>query len=287
MALALAKLGTVHEGLPQLIDPDQAKAYAAATNDENPAYRSGRYAPPMFGVVPSWEPIRLAVADMVPSSAMGMIVHGEQDMHFHRPLVPGNTLLTRAVGHSMRVSLSGTQYTIRSDSRDGTDDRPVLEQYVTIFVRGLTDGQDKGPAKPVHAFPEPARSAPCGCLAARINHDQTFRYRDASGDDSPIHVDEAFARSVRLPGIIVHGLCTMAMASQAVVRLAAGGDPGRLRRMAARFAKMVLPGACLSTTLYDAGERDGCRAIAFETLVPKVHSRADKVITNGWAEVAS
>ena len=58
-----------------------------------------------------------------------------------------------------------------------------------------------------------------------VDDDQTYRYRDASGDLMPIHVDDEFARSVGLPGIIAHGLCTMAMCSQAVVTTVAGGDP--------------------------------------------------------------
>ena len=33
----------------------------------------------------------------------------------------------------------------------------------------------------------------------------TQRYKDASGDPNPIHVDE-FAKSVGLPGVILHGL---------------------------------------------------------------------------------
>ena len=33
----------------------------------------------------------------------------------------------------------------------------------------------------------------------------TDRYAQASGDTNPIHTDEAFARSVGLPGRILHG----------------------------------------------------------------------------------
>lgn len=286
MTLAMAQLGTVHEGQHQLIDPGRIKAFAGATNDDNPAYWSGKYAPPIFGVVPSWEPIRSAVADMVPRQAMGMIVHGEQDMHLHRPLVSGNSLITRAVGYSVRVGPSGTRCTIRADSRDSADGDPVLEQFVTVVVRGLTGGTNAGPDKPGHVFPAPARAAPIGRLVAHIDPGQTFRYRDASGDDSSIHVDEVFARSVGLPGIIVHGLCTMAMASQAVIKLVTGDDPGRVRRMAVRFAKIVLPGTRLLTTVYDAGERNGRRAVAFESLAVGSDGDAEMVLTNGWAEVA-
>ncbi|GEP33786.1 MaoC family dehydratase [Nocardioides szechwanensis] len=42
------------------------------------------------------------------------------------------------------------------------------------------------------------------------------RYAEASGDHNPIHQDEAVARSVGLPGVIAHGMYTMALAARAV-----------------------------------------------------------------------
>ena len=96
----------------------------------------------------------------------------------------------------------------------------------------------------------------------------------------PIHVDDAFAKSVGLPGIIAHGLCTMAMTSQAVISTVAGGDPSRLRRLAVRFSKNVFPGSDVVTTLYDAGSQGGRRIFAYEA-----HSAGELVIANGRAEI--
>ena len=42
------------------------------------------------------------------------------------------------------------------------------------------------------------------------------RYAAASGDHNPIHQDEDVARSVGLPGVITHGMYTMALAARAV-----------------------------------------------------------------------
>ena len=41
-------------------------------------------------------------------------------------------------------------------------------------------------------------------------------YAEASGDHNPIHQDDAVARSVGLPGVIAHGMYTMALAARAV-----------------------------------------------------------------------
>ena len=96
----------------------------------------------------------------------------------------------------------------------------------------------------------------------------------------PIHVDDAFAKSMGLPGIIVHGLCTMAMCTQAVVKTVADGDPSRLKRFAVRFSKPVLPGNDVDVSIFDAGERDGRHVYAFEA-----RSAGDVVIKDGLAEV--
>jgi acyl dehydratase len=205
-----------------------------------------------------------------------MVVHGEQDMHFAKPLVPGTTIRTRAEAHSVRVGGSGTRFTVKVRSDDEQGD-PVVEQYVTMFIRGLADGESGGPDKPGHDFPEAARQNVLGELAVHVDDDQTYRYKEASGDQMPIHVDDAFAKSVGLPGIIAHGLCTMAMTSQAVLKLAADGDPARLKRLAVRFASNVFPGNDVVTTVYDAG--DG-RSFPFEAT-----SAGAVVVKHGLAEV--
>jgi acyl dehydratase len=275
MALPIEKLGTTYAERTATIDPERAKAYAAATNDDNPAYSSGKFAPPVFGVVPTWEAMGMAVGDVVPPEAAMMIVHGEQDMHFHQPLVPGRSLATSSTAYSVRVGGSGTRFTVRVVSKDAENGELVLEQYVTMFIRGMADGSSGGPEKPDHSF-TPGGDA-VGSLTVHVDDDQTFRYRDASGDMMPIHVDDGFAKQVGLPGIIAHGLCTMAMTSQAVVKTVAGGDPARLKRLAVRFSKNVFPGDDVTTTLYDLGGN----VYGFEA----VSSRGDTVISNGRAEI--
>jgi acyl dehydratase len=68
----------------------------------------------------------------------------------------------------------------------------------------------------------------------------TSRYKDASGDPNPIHVDEEFAKSVGLPGVILHGLYSMAQVARANTQ-AAGGDPRKLKRLAVQFRGMGFP----------------------------------------------
>lgn len=278
MPLDLDRFGTELPEKVATIDPARAKAYAAATNDANEAYTSGRLAPPVFAVVPAFEVVGEAAA-VAPPEALAMLLHGEQDIHLHKPLVPGMVLHSAATPYSARVGSTGTRLVTKVRMTDD-DGELVAEQFFTIFLRGWTDTEPIGPDKPDHDFPEEARDAVVGTYVVHVDEDQTFRYRDASGDTNPIHVDEEVARSVGLPGIIVHGLCTMAMTSQAVIRTVAGGDPAKLRRIAVRFAANVLPGNDVETTIYDAGSVDGRHRYAFEAT-----SNGAVVIKNGYAEV--
>lgn len=281
MGVAVEKVGTTCAEWTGVVDPDAALAYAAATNDDNPAYRAGACAPPVFAVVPTWRALAAALAEVVPPEAMPRVVHGEHDMRFFRPLAPGQVLVTAAGPHSVRAARFGTRCTVRAMSVDAADGAPVLEQFGTVVVRGVTGGEGAGPDKPDHAFPDEARRQPVGSHIVHVDDDQTHRYSVASGDRMPIHLDDAAARAVGLPGIVVHGLCTMAMTGRSVLATVAGGDPARLRRLAVRFSRPVFPGTDLVTTIYDAGPLDGGHAYAFEA-----HAGGKLVVADGRAEVA-
>src|SRR5690242_17419142 len=68
----------------------------------------------------------------------------------------------------------------------------------------------------------------------------TKRYAEASGDPNPIHTDAEFAKSVGLPGVILHGLYSMAQVARAHTD-AAGGDPRALKRLSVQFRGMGFP----------------------------------------------
>ena len=64
----------------------------------------------------------------------------------------------------------------------------------------------------------------------------TVRYAGASGDFNPIHIDEAFAKQVGLPGRILHGLWTMAQVARA--HTDAAGGPDKLKSLSVQFRGM-------------------------------------------------
>ena len=279
MALTLEKLGTRYDALTATIDAERARAYAAATNDANPAYLSGTYAPPVFAVVPTWDAMMVALHDVVPASDQVAMLHAEQDMHFFAPLVPGRPLVTFAEAYSLRSGRMGTRFTMRVVSSDDAG-TPVVEQFATMLIRGVDSGGDGGPPPPSHTFPAEAKDAKLVDVVAPVDGDQALRYAEASGDANPIHVDDAAAKAVGLPGVILHGMCTMALCGRAIVDTIADRDPTRLRRLAVRFYRPVFPGHELVTSVFEAGRENGRRVVAFEA-----SSGGKVVVRDGRAEL--
>jgi acyl dehydratase len=72
----------------------------------------------------------------------------------------------------------------------------------------------------------------------RVARGDLVRYAGASGDFNPIHWSDRVARSVQLPGVIAHGMYTLALAGRAVTDWV--GDPARVTSFGARFTKPVI-----------------------------------------------
>jgi acyl dehydratase len=64
------------------------------------------------------------------------------------------------------------------------------------------------------------------------------RYAGASGDFNPIHWSDRVARSVGLPGVVAHGMFTLALASRALTSWI--GSPSRVVSIGARFTSPVV-----------------------------------------------
>ena len=72
----------------------------------------------------------------------------------------------------------------------------------------------------------------------RVTRADLVRYAGASGDFNPIHWSQRVATSVGLPGVIAHGMYTMALAARALDTWA--GGTGRVRELGCKFTKPVV-----------------------------------------------
>ena len=108
----------------------------------------------------------------------------------------------------------------------------------------------------------------------------TVRYAGASGDFNPIHIDEEFARSVGLPGRILHGLWTMAQVARAQTE--AAGGPAALRSLAVQFRGMGVPEAEVAVTSRIVSVEDGTAVVAAEAV-----QGGKTIVRNARAELAA
>ena len=275
-------IGTAGEPVEFEVERDRVAAYAAATNDSIAAHAAGEIAPPVFAIVPAFQAAGMASLQVIPGELLGAILHGEQDFHFHRPIEPGMKLSTVATPIGMRQRSSGVTVVTKAETREAGGDL-VVEQFMTTFVRGAQGAEDVGEEAPSHGFDEALHERePDAEVAQTYDADQTFRYAEASGDPMQIHLDEEFAKAVGLPGIIIHGLCTMAFTSVAAIESFAANDPTRLKRLAVRFASIALPEQTITTRIWEAKQSDDRTSYAYET----TSDAGAVVIKDGLAEIA-
>ncbi|GAB3386924.1 MaoC/PaaZ C-terminal domain-containing protein [Amycolatopsis echigonensis] len=262
------------------VTAERIAEYAAATNDPIPAHRAGEIAPPVFAVVPTFFSLAPAALEVAPVSLLMKLVHGEQDFHFRRPIRPGDVLTTRARATGYAALSTGSTVTVYAETVDAAGEL-VNEQWLAAFFRGVDAGATAGEQAPRHALDDAiAEKPPLAEVTQHVDEDQTFRYSPASGDPMPIHLDEEVARLSGLPGIINHGLCTMAFTSWAALGEFADGDVGRLRRLAVRFAKPVLPGQDITTRFWELSSDSAETSYGFAT-----SAGSDLVIRDGLAVV--
>ena len=74
-------------------------------------------------------------------------------------------------------------------------------------------------------------------LSVRISRTDLVRYAGASGDFNPIHWNDRVAESVGLPGVIAHGMLTMALGGRLVTNWLS--DPGAVLSYQVRFTRPV------------------------------------------------
>ena len=262
------------------VTAESIEKYARATNDTNERYLSGGddvVAPPVYPVVAGFNAFMTAAMDPELQADLLRLVHGAEEHVIHRPIKPGDVLTVSPVLESVDKKDSGETFTAKANITDRSGEL-VAEIRGTMFIRGSGSGAkssggaaDEGSREIIYEE------------ATKVDDDQTYRYAEASGDHNPIHVDPNTAKMAGLPGIICHGMCTMAIATKAAVNGLAGGDPTRIKRVGVRLSKPVLPGQELTTKLWRETEGAGVTTYGFETY----NQDGQAVIKQGVVEVAN
>jgi acyl dehydratase len=271
-----APVGVRVESEPLDITAEATRRFAEATNDRNEDHVAGRLAPPLYALVPVLKTMVRAKNAVTTAFAF----HGEHDLLVHRPLEPGMRVQVGATVIGVRQRSAGVATIVHVETRS-LDHELLNEQYFTSFVSGGHVAGEAGDEGPPHV-PPPA-AGPVREATMPVDDDQTRRFAAAADDWDAYTLDEQVAQSMGFPTMIVHGTCTMAFASRAIVETACAGDSRRLKRFAARLTRplLLVPGQALTTRVWPAAA-DGRDAFGFEA----IDHEGTRMIKNGWAEVS-
>jgi acyl dehydratase len=268
-----------HGPFPGRLERDRITAYAAATGDETASVLAGETVPVVFPVILAFGAQSAANGDL-PKAAWRQAhgaVHGEHDIVLHRPLTPGESLETWSQISAVRTAPAGARVVLHIQQADA-DGIIVVEQWWTTVLLGLHTMADMGLSPQDHRFPDSARRSPVGSAVHHIDERLAHRYADVSGDWSPHHFDIAAARASGFDFLFTHGLCTMAICAHRVLGIVDVDDPGRVARLAVRFASPTPLGDDLAVDAY----RIGGRSFAFEATC-----RGVTTISHGRLELRS
>lgn len=241
MGLNTGLVGKRYPATRYQVTAEAIGAYSAAIDEHAPAMAGSEpsVAPPMFAVVYTFENMLQGLfdPDLIQDADLGRMVHGSQQMRFHRPVEPGQSLEAITTVEAIEDKASGQLLGLRFDAIDG-DGRAVAEVRSAFFFRAPPD--PGRPARSVRLAPIPEGRR----LERRIRvaADQAARYAAASGDRNPIHLDPIAAARMGFTGPILHGLCTLGLAQRELLAALAGGRPERMLGLEARFTQVVYPG---------------------------------------------
>ena len=236
------------------IDARWLMAYAAALGETDARYfdtggPSGPAAHPLFSVCYEW-PLAVALRETAIGEAIAPFsVHATHDVVIHRAPRAGDRLRTSARIVDVRPVKAGSLVVARYDTVDGAG-APVSTTHYGSIYRGVGCEATTSPPPP------PATATERGAVRWHERVDVGARlahvYTECARIWNPIHTDIAVARAAGLPGLILHGTATLALAVSRLVTRDLGGDPARVRGVAVRFTGMVPMPSMLTVRGYQA-----------------------------------
>lgn len=222
------------------------------TDLEELAYTYERYLKvlPSFGVIPVFDVLAGINGFAGIDIDYSLVLHGEQDLELHRPLLPAGDVISSARIAGVYDKKKAALVVIEVESRDAAG--PLFSNRFGVFARG--EGGFGGEASAPPPGNEPPDRVPDALVATRTSGRQALLYR-LSGDKNPLHVDPEFAAIGGFDSSILHGLCTYGVVCKAVVDALLDGDVARVARYRVRFTGVVYPGETIVTSMWREADR--------------------------------
>jgi acyl dehydratase len=245
------RVGQSQTSPPVRLDADAIGKFVAGIAETNPRHTDAAHpkasAPPLVvakAIIPGTGAMLMGLGL---GAKLMRVVHGSIEIQFGRALVEGDVLRCEATFVGAEEKRTGEVMSFDFDVTDG-DGASVSSGVTRYFLRGKSKGEG-GPKEPL---PDPG--PPAMEVVDVVPNGQSLLYAEGSGDRFPIHTDENFAKSVGLPGVILHGMCTLAFATRAIIESVGHGDPDRLGAIAVKFTGMVYHGDTLTHRIWKTDE---------------------------------
>lgn len=206
------------------------------------------------------------------------VLHAEQRLTLHSPLPATGEIIGRTdiMGLDDKGEGKGAMLHQRKKVINAASGETIASVVTTLMLRG--DGgcgnHGENPA-PLEALPE---GEPEKSIEVQTEEIAPLIYR-LSGDLNPLHIDPAVAQTAGFPRPILHGLATKGFAGYAILRAYCDFDARRLKSMALRFSRPVMPGDKIRFDFWQP--KPGL--LRFRAVVAE---RNEVVLDRGTAEIA-
>lgn len=181
------------------------------------------------------------------------LLHAEHRFDIHLPLNPAGTVKAEYRIIAVEDKGAGKGALLYIEKKLFEECGALVATIVqSLFLRGDGGcGSFGTPPPPVPSLPQ--RSADL-VVTLTMSQRQALIYR-LSGDYNPLHADPEIASSAGFAKPILHGLCSLGMATRVLIEHFGGGEPETLRSLFVRFSKPVFPGETIRYRFFQEGQR--------------------------------
>lgn len=192
------------------------------------------------------------------------LLHAEQNYRIHAPLpsvgvIRGVTRISSVEDKGEEKGALVHQNKELFDAENGTHLATVRQ---TLMLRGNGGQGGFGVDHPSAPDPLP-EGVPDAAFEISTRPGLALLYR-LSGDWNPLHADPEIAAKAGFERPILHGLCSLGLATRVLIARYCDYDPARLAEMFVRFSRPVMPGETLRFEFFENAGKIAFRAKAVE-----------------------
>lgn len=267
------------------LDVRRAVAFAASIiGEENTAYLDDAQLPlpvhPAIAFSLQWASrFRAPEGDRREPVHGALAVHADSDLRITRPFRSGETVTTQGRLISRR-RLGLRVHTLERYRMSDPAGNTVAELDFGTLSEGAVSAHERGDVE--NRVPRPSkvdqRAAPLWSSELLVPVRAFHCYTECARIYSPIHTEQRVARELGLPGIILHGSATKAIALSQVINRCFGGDPSRITRMYGQLRGMVAADTVIRVECMGIDDQSADRVVSFRVL----NETGQHAVSNGF-----